>query len=329
MPNLLDERDKRTIYRKLAKEQYDNLIDLSVRNGTKIRLLDEGMVVDAYGEPDFYIERGTLSKFLKELPDSYEGTINLGHLPFSQFPFLLGTWTKKDFELVDKGNGRQALDIALNLDRDSVFVKELHRLPYDIGVSAEFTYSGEYKELEVEPGVKRYVLCINDLFIGDFGVVGECGNVNSSGIDLNMKKGGATLKLKDLFKTEEVEETAEEELAVEEETTEEDSLSEELSENSEDTEASEDSEEQPDTGELAEAVKALKAEVDAITADREALAEENEALKAELAEMKDDIKSFTESFKEMTVKMNPNIGKPKEEKKELTVTRSSDGIGEL
>lgn len=329
MPNLLEDRDKRTIYRKLAKEQFDNIIDLSVRDGTKVRLLDEGAVVDAFGDIDCYIEKGTLGKFLKELPGDYEGTINLGHIPFAVFPFILGKWKKTDFEIVDIGNGRQALDIALHLDRESSIIKELKRQPYDVGVSAEFTYHGDYKELEVEPGVKRYVLCIDELFISDFAIVGECGNVNSSGINMNIKKGGIELKLKDLFKPKE-----EKELAVDV-TTEEvvEEATEEVTEETTEEAVEETSEEaveekQPDISEMAEAIMSLKDEVEKITSDRDALVEENKALKAELSDIKEDIKDFTANFREMTVKLNPNISKPKE-KKELKPTRSSDGIGEL
>ena len=47
--NIIDEREKRTIYRKLKKKEFDEILTLSVDSGIKVRLLDEGTVVDAYG----------------------------------------------------------------------------------------------------------------------------------------------------------------------------------------------------------------------------------------------------------------------------------------
>lgn len=326
MPNLLDDRDKRTIYRKLKKAEYDNMIDLSVRNGEKVRLLDEGAVVTASGEIDFYIEKGALRRYLDEMPESYEGTINLGHRPFAEFPFILGKWHKSDLELVDIGDGRQALDVKLHLDRNSVFVKELHRADYDVGVSAELYPYGEWKTLETEPGESKEVFCVSDLFITDFAIVGECGNVNSSGIDL---KGGAELKLKELFSKEEkveeaveeaveetVEETVEEVTESEEETAEEEAVEEEAVEETE--------EEEVTLAEILEAVKTLKEENDSMMDKIAKLSEENTKLKTE-------IKDFTEQFPKLSVKLNPNFGN--EEVKEEVIEKSryagNDGIGEL
>lgn len=188
--NIIDERKRRTIRRKLRKREFDNIMNLSVNgNVLTVRLLDEGAVM-GYNSPLFYIKKGTLAKYLRKLPKDYVGTINLGHMDFATFPFILGTWTKKDLHLVDIGDGRQALDVDLRLDEGSVFVKELRRMPYTLGVSAEFTYH------EDEESTKKFNLeILDEIFMGNFAIVGECGNVNSSGIRLN---GGTGMTIQEL-----------------------------------------------------------------------------------------------------------------------------------
>ena len=187
--NIIDERDIRTIHRKLRKKEYDDIMTLSVDSTQKVRLLDEGMVVSAYGDPLFYIMKGTLQKYLDNLPDDYEGSINLGHMDFATFPILLGKWTKKDMSLVDIGDGRMALDVDLRLDDENFIVKELKRAEYDLAVSAEFGY-----HLNEEFTEKYGLEILDEIFISDFAIVGEPGNVNSSGIRLK----GAKMTVKEL-----------------------------------------------------------------------------------------------------------------------------------
>ena len=88
--NIIDERNTRTVYRKLKKREYDERMKLSATRTEAVRLLDEGMVVDAYGNPLFYIKKGVLQAYYDALPDDYVGTINLGHMNFVTFPFILG-----------------------------------------------------------------------------------------------------------------------------------------------------------------------------------------------------------------------------------------------
>lgn len=188
--NIIDERDVRTIHRKLKKKEYDEIMKLSTSDGQVVRLLDEGMVVRSDGSPDFYIMKGTLQKFYDSLEDDYEGSINLGHMDFATFPILLGKWAKKDLSLVDIGNGRQGLDVNLRLDEDSLLVKELRRATYDLGVSAEFTFTRNEEATE-EMGL----LIIDSLRIWDFAIVGDAGNVNSMGIRLK----GENMDIKDVI----------------------------------------------------------------------------------------------------------------------------------
>lgn len=317
----LDDREKRTIYRRLAKEQYDSLITLSTGGKGRLRLLDEGAIVYADGSLDCYIEKGTLQKYVDELPDDFKGYINLGHMSFSTFPFYLGEWTKKDLSLEDIGDGRKALYVTPHFYQDSVFVKELKRRDYSIGISAEFYYEGEYKAVPVDAeGHTDYVLCINGVNIDEFGVVGECGNVNSSGIHL---QGGEDLgKLKELFKTliEEEEEIIEEEEIVEEETDEEET---------EDTAEEESAEEETVEEESADMKEVLDTISD-LQAENESLKAENEKLSVKVAEMESEINDFVKDFKELTVSLNPNMGEKKETVEEPTSRyKGNDGIGEL
>lgn len=189
--NIIDEREVRTIHRKLRKREYDDIIKLAItESGQRVRLLDEGAVVMADGSIDFYIKKGVLRKYYESLPDDYEGSINLGHMPFAQFPILLGKWKKKDLSLVDIGDGREGLDVYLRLDDENSLVQDLHRADYTIALSAEFSYHADEEASE-----NWGFLIVDDLFISDFAIVGEPGNVNSAGIKL---KGGPKVTLNEL-----------------------------------------------------------------------------------------------------------------------------------
>lgn len=220
MPNsLIEERDERTRRRKKIKRRLDEIIGLSYHDdehqvmslsvdgkitNSVARLLDEG-----YCDNGFVLKKGTLEKFLNgknenvrgwrlgdhgwertdvlNLNEDFTGTVNLGHMDFATFPIILGEWTRNDMSLIDIENGRKALDITLNLDEESVFVKELRRQKHDIGVSAEFWYhvnAADTEELTQTLG--EYLPVIDEIFIFAYGLVGECGNVNSSGLELKI-----------------------------------------------------------------------------------------------------------------------------------------------
>lgn len=228
MNDLLDERDKRTKVRKEIKKKMDSIIGLSYKDDEKkistlsvpvmklsalasdqsdttARLLDEG-----FNDQGFIIKKDTLEKYLNgqnehvkgheyvdgqwqatevlNLNDEFVGTINLGHEDFATFPFILGEFTKADFSLVDIGNDRKGLDVNVRLDEESMYVKELRRLPYDISLSAEFVYHVDWDEtyaLEETYGI--YLPVIDEIFIFAYALVGEGGNVSSNGLELNFK----------------------------------------------------------------------------------------------------------------------------------------------
>lgn len=193
-PDLIKDRDKRTAKRKLDKQKFDEMFDLAAdSSGNSIRLLDEGMVTYGDGSPYFYIKKGTLANLVSEMKDDYIGSINLGHMDFARFPFLLGTWQKKDLRLVDIGDGHMALDVTPHFDNDSMFIKEMKRLPYDLAVSAQFNAHVDW-ELSERYGVEVIDQIYPENF--NFAIVGEPGNVNSAGLRLAVK--GETMTLEEL-----------------------------------------------------------------------------------------------------------------------------------
>lgn len=344
---LLDEREKRTVYRKLAKEQFDSVLTLAngfaEKRTSEVRLLDEGALVGSQGEMIAYITKGTLQNYYDAIPDDFVGTVDLGHADFASFPFILGEWTKKDLSLVDTGDGRMGLNVKLHLDENSVFVRELKRMPYDLGVSAEFKYKLNYAlSEEYETDV------INFVDIYKIGIVGDWGNVNSGGLKL---QGGeddmsAIRKLMGLEdKSVEVEETkavepeqaevveeAQEEAAPEaEETPAEETVSEG------EPEAEETAEEETEDG--AEVIKQLLEEV---KKTNESIAEKDEQIEAlaskvmELegivAEYKQKDKDMVENLKGLSLALNPNLEEEVNEEDETQSVRynnSNDGKGVL
>ena len=312
--NLIDERDTRTIYRKLRKKEIDGKMTLSASKGERVRLLDEGVVVDANGDPVFYIKKGTLRKYYESLCDDFVGTINLGHMEFATFPFILGEWTKKDLHLVDIGDGREALDIVLRLDEKSLIVKELRRLSYTIGVSSEFTYHEDEKLTE------KYGLQILDsVFIDAFAIVGDAGNVNSSGIRL---KGGESMTLQELSAAIDGEETGLEEISKKL-----DALL-EPEEVPESEETPEEVEEPAEEGEVA-AEEPAEEDLAAVEMAIEKMQKENEELKAELEVLKAQLsakvqaeQAFVNKFKNLSVSLNV-----KKVAEEPQVDVFTDGIG--
>lgn len=306
MSDLIEKRDERTRKRKRMKRKMDSIIGLSFHDkekkvmsltvepqklaDSKARLIDEG-----YIDNGFVIKKGTLEKYLNgenqyvrgwefdgeewhqtevlNLNSDFVGTVNLGHMDFSVMPFILGEWTKDDLTLVDIENDRKALDVNLHLDEDSVFIKELKRQSHDIGISAEFWVHQNDEDTEnLSETLGYYLPVFDEIYIFAYGLVGECGNVNSSGLEL---KGEPMEDVKDIIleepKDEEmelgveevelpttdapsdemIEETAEEAVAE----TEDNEPADTEDEGEETEEAEEESEEESDEAEVEEAVE--------------------------------------------------------------------------
>lgn len=356
-PDLIKDRDRRTAKRKMDKEKFDAMFDLSVDNPQRIRLLDEGMVTYGDGSPYFYIKKGTIARLVENIKDTYVGSINLGHMDFSRFPFILGTWKKKDLVLVDIGDGRMALDVTPHFDNDSVFIKEMKRLPYDLAVSAEFTAHTDWG-LTQDFGVEVIDEIYPDNF--NFAIVGEPGNVNSAGLRLALKGEEMTLtelsaaieeKSNDLssitslladdtheelsietsapekeeLAVEGIAEETEVEAAVEtaEEATVEAAVSEPESAGEEET-VHEDMEVsiEPEvvTDGLVEALEQIKR----LASRLDILEQENASLKEELAAKKKDEEDFVNKFKNLTV----SLTKEKPKQKPVPARAYTDGFGE-
>lgn len=245
MSDLIEKRDERTRKRKRIKRKMDSIIGLSFHDKDKkvmsltvepqkladsrARLIDEG-----YIDNGFVIKKGTLEKYLNgnnqyvrgwefdgeewvqtevlNLNSDFVGTVNLGHMDFSVMPYILGTWTKDDLSLVDIENDRKALDVQLHLDEESMFIKELKRQSHDIGISAEFwVHQNEEDTMALSETLGYYLPVFDEIYIFAYGLVGECGNVNSSGLEL---KGEPMEDVKDIIEMENLDEV--EELGVEE-----------------------------------------------------------------------------------------------------------------
>lgn len=357
--DLIEKRDERTRNRKKVKRKMDSIIGLSYHDkdkkvmslsadaiklaDNKARLIDEG-----YIDNGFVIKKGTLEKYLNgqnqyvrgwefdgeyytqtevlNLTSDFVGTVNLGHMDFAQMPFILGSWTKDDLSLVDVENDRKALDVQLHLDEDSMFIKELKRQNFDIGISAEFWVHENVEDTEALSETLGYYLPVFDeIYIFAYGLVGECGNVNSSGLELKketeMPKEMTNIEELELGMVGEDEEQATEptELEVDVETeaietevvldaeteteippTEEESATVEVEVTEEDSEASDDeaeeAEETEDGIEEAEVEEATDEESD----DDEDESDEDDPLAETLSSLQRQIETLTNTVNELT-----------------------------
>ena len=318
MNDLIKERDERTERRKKYKKKVDSMFNLSYKDDEKmalsvnikklsddrIRLLDEGAIVgDDY--IDFIIKKGTLQKFMEgqnqylpNITDDFVGSVNLGHMDFATFPFIIGEWTKNDLSLIDiDDDGRKGIDVELRLDSESMFVKELERQPYDIGISSEFYYHVDWDSTDAVG-----YLVIDEVYIFAYGLVGECGNVNSSGLELKGESNMTKDKLAELKAEMETPVAEEAELSAEvteEETIEEEELTAE--------EASEDTEEEPVEELSAEEEPEEEAETAELSVSEEAEGEEGveDAEEAESEEATyEDVEAFISELQEQVKELS-------------------------
>ena len=351
MSDLIEKRDERTRKRKQVKRKMDSIIGLSYHDkdknvmslsaeaiklsDNKARLIDEG-----YIDNGFVIKKGTLEKYLNgqnqhvrgwefdgehytqtevlNLNSDFEGTVNLGHMDFATFPIILGSWTKDDLSLVEIDNDRHALDVNLHLDEDSVFIKELKRQPYDIGISAEFWVHENVEDTQALSETLGYYLPVFDeVYIFAYGLVGECGNVNSSGLELTketeMPKDKINIEELELEVTEnEVEEPAELDVDVEVEVEEtEIELDAETETEIPPTEPSEPTEEDSNVSDEAEEAEVEEEEAEIEEAEVEEVADEesdddedesdeDNALEETLTSLQKQIETLNDTIKELS-----------------------------
>lgn len=178
--NLIKERDARTARRLAKKRKLDEMIPLANTAGMWVPLIDEGVIITGDEQVDFIIMRGAAERFYERVPDDFEGHITMGHLDFAgQLPILLGTWTKEDLALVDLENGIKGIDVRLRLNQDLYLVHDLMAMPYTLGTSARLI-----RKFNQEWTDRLQIPVVEDFWINEFGIVGDAGNVRSSGLNL-------------------------------------------------------------------------------------------------------------------------------------------------
>ena len=344
--NIIDRRDKGNEHRKRMKEQYDSAMKLSVQeSGEWYPLLQEGMITYSDGTPYFYIMRGTLERFYDELPVDYEGSINVGHTDLASFPDrVVGRWTKSNLRVVDIEDGRQRLETNLPLNREHPIIKALEQSEFDVGLSVEMSMDVNWDLTDNQELNPFGVPIVERLFVYDYAIVGNAGDVNSMGVHL---KGGSELQMNELAKllakeggsniaeitklidkamsdteqAEEKEETTKLEEETPEEVAEEETAEEETSEEetSEEEAAEEEGEEEPASDETFMSIMSQLAD------ELKSLREENASLKEQLAAKKNEEAEFVNAFKKLSVSLSskPKTPEPVAEHKVYT-----DGIGE-
>ena len=370
MNSLIRSIKKNTAIRKAIKKRIDSELNLSVDTDSDIvvlasdtnRLIDEGAIIEGDGSIWAYIKKGALEKYLNgenefvpNIPDDYVGNVNIGHMDHATFPFPVGEWRKSDMKLVDIGDGRSGIDIDVNLDEESVFIKELKRLGYELSMSIE-----AYFHLDETATEDLDIPVIDEVCIFAYAVCGDGKNVNSNGLRL---KGETTMPNEireeemqvelDAEQELEIEPTADSETPTEPETEiEEEIAEEEHQDESEEAEAEEAEEgEEPDgdegedeeADELAEVlatVKDLKGQVETLSNTIRSLEETNASLKktnrklsGKLQRENERKREFLDGVKGLSVQLFPYEDKEAEtkSKKESSVTKGyyEDGIGEL
>lgn len=195
------------------KEHFD--VQLNSQDG-RYPLISEGVLVDIDGNPYEVIGKGSLKRWYDSLDDNTVYDIDLDHNETSALFRQIGTWSKKDLELTAQEDGRYSLSVKLNLDEESIIVKELRRKNVPLALSIEFYSTGKWGTLDNDP-----IYIHDDLDIVGFAIVSEPQDAFSGNIDINSDKGGFSMEkstedlkneamLKAFSATEEVEEQKDE-----------------------------------------------------------------------------------------------------------------------
>lgn len=339
------------------------------RSEGDVRLLDEGAIVTASGDLDLYIKKGAIRKYVNgqnkkltprsvygdiaenyfktpdepmNIDDKYEGTINIGHNDFATFPFIVGTWKQSDLKVVNNGDGRKGLDVDLKLNELHPLVQALQIQGIPVGVSVEmFLHIDEKATDNLAEEKNIYAPVVDEIFISDFAIVGECGNVGSSdsvileGVEMNIKDKIVTadVTVEEPIETEEAEEieettTAEtEEIEEEEEAEETEEVEEDIVDEAEAEEGESEEDDVEEDNHVLEALDSLQGEITALKEQIDALKKTNRKLSNKLKAKNEADEKFMEKFKGLEV----SFGEKKEEaKEEVTHTpyATGDGIGE-
>lgn len=351
--NIIDIRDKSNVHRKRMKEQYDSAMTLGVQDsGQWYPLLQEGMITYGDGTPYFYIMRGTLSRYFDELAVDYEGSINVGHTDLATFPDrVVGRWTKANMRVVDIEDGRQRLETNLPLNHEHPIIKALEQAEFDVGLSVEMSLNVNEDLTDNQELNPFGVPIVDDLFVYDYAIVGNAGDVGSMGVHL---KGGTDLQMSDIAKLlskeggsniaditklmdqalseaeqaeEKAEASVEEPEPIEETVDEPEPIEETVEETAEEETAGETEEEsaEEESTEGAADGNTFMAVMEQLAEEIKALREENASLKEQLAAKNAAEAEFVNKFKKLSVSLTstPKVEKAAEHKKVYT-----DGIGE-
>ena len=333
-------RDRNT--RKKKKEDADKIITLStsieegsVSNMKSVRLLDEGTFMNADGTIDFIVKKGTLKNFYENLNDDYVGYINFAHMNVNSSPLYLGTWSKKDLNLIEKEDGRYALNVNPHFWTELSIVKDLLAMQdrgIQLSISAEMYASlDEQSSKTVSEQMNQYVSVYDELFIRGFSVVGNPRNPEST---ITLNKGDEDMTIKELLNklsqdnneeqlsednveetTEEpVEETVEEETEEQVEETTEDETEEVQANEEDEIEASEDESSDSDD------VKKIDALFSQLKQSNDEKDERIKELEAQLLETKKENKKLNAridtNFKRLEQLVNNSAKEKKEPKKD-------------
>lgn len=155
-------------------------------------LLSEGVVVDGDGDPYAIIGKNAISEWYDSLDETAVHPIDLAHETHNPIFKTIGQWTKNDLELVTNPDGRHSLYVKnLNLDEDSLVVKELRRREDVLALSVEFYSDIGYVDFE-----DQYVTLHVNLDIIGFAIVVEPQDALSGGLELhnNTISGESTMK---------------------------------------------------------------------------------------------------------------------------------------
>lgn len=374
----------RSIDLSLALEDDNRVCTLALNQSEgKVRLLDEGAIVMADGDLDLYIEKGTIKKYVQgknklltprylfgdyaekyyknadepmNLDDNYEGSINVGHHNFSTFPFIVGSWKQEDLSIADNGDGRKGLDVELKLNEAHPFVQAFRVQGIPLGVSVEMWLHFDDKATEEETEKRKsYTPVVDEIFIADFAIVGECGNVGSSGsVDLQGVKMDESVKDTENIDDAVLEETAEEnempesvedtaeevtepaeEETVEEEAEEAEETEEETEDETVEEETVDEVEEDEEDGDEEDALAVAESTIESLKTENESLKEQIEALKKSNRKKDNKIKEYAEKSEKFKAKyggLTVSLGVAGEKKEETVTTHkryaTGDGIGE-
>lgn len=370
-----DKLDKAITLSSLMAET-DKVATLAVRqNEDNVRLLDEGSIVTAEGDLDIYIKKGTIRKYVNgrnkkltprylygdlaedyfknpdepmNLTDDYVGSINIGHKDFATHPDgIVGSWTKEDLSVKSNGDGRVGLDVDVKLNplHPRVQALEVQKIP--VGVSVEmWLHIDEKATDEVTEKRGEYSPIVDEIFISDFAIVGECGNVGSSdtidfeGVKMDEEKITTEEETEEV--TEEVKEEVTEEVETEEakETAEEEKEEEAVESTEEDNDEDSTEEDEAEEGEVEESAtedtfSVVLEKLESLTAKVEELEKKNEAMKKTNRKLSNQLKAKAEAdekFMEKFSGLEVSLGEKKEEPKEVVSDKlyaNGDGRGEL